>query len=140
MHSLPITPSFKKASKHAIKIAGRIAFLLLPQIFLVHFGFYKPFAGYLLGQPQTNPDPIQLYNAEYDSMRDSIRILVLLAFIPSTFWGYKFAFSKNESTRKALRIFQAILIQYGIPNGVNFCCIFAYNNADLFGIGGCKGL
>lgn len=140
MQTLPITPSFKKALRHAIKIAGRIAFLLLPQIFLVHFGYYKPFAGYFFGLPQTNPDPFQLYHANYDSMRDSIRILVLLAFIPSTFLGYKFAFSKKESTIKALRIFQAILIQYGLPNGVNFCCIFAYNNSDLFGIGGCKGL
>jgi len=131
----------KVASSRAFKIAGRVGFLLAPQLVLFAIGVYDhaAHAQGLVGAPvdprygQSN-EVGQLADFGYDTARDISRVVTALSTVPSSLAGMKIAFAQRDGGEAAMNVCKGLGVGFGGPTAVHLIGTFAINNFG--GLGG----
>jgi len=131
----------KVASSRAFKIAGRVGFLLAPQLVLFAIGVYDhaAHAQGLVGAPvdprygQSN-EVGQLADFGYDTARDISRVVTALSTVPSSLAGMKIAFAQRDGGEAAMNVCTGLGVGFGGPTAVHLIGTFAINNFG--GLGG----
>jgi hypothetical protein len=133
--------TLKKASSRALKVAGRVGFLLAPQLILMAIGIYDQsvHAQGLVGAPvdprfgQSN-EVGQLADYGYDTARDISRVVTALSTVPSSLAGMKIAFGQRDGGEAAMNVAKGLGVGFGGPTAVHLIGTFAINNFG--GLGG----
>jgi hypothetical protein len=131
----------KVVSSRAFKIAGRVGFLLAPQLVLFAIGVYDhaAHAQGLVGAPvdprygQSN-EVGQLADFGYDTARDISRVVTALSTVPSSLAGMKIAFAQRDGGEAAMNVCKGLGVGFGGPTAVHLIGTFAINNFG--GLGG----
>ncbi len=131
----------KVVSSRAMKVAGRVGFLLAPQLVLIAIGVYDQVAHAqgLVGAPvdprfgQSN-EVGQLADFGYDTARDISRVVTALSTVPSSLAGMKIAFGQRDGGESAMNVAKGLGIGFGGPTACHLIGTFAINNFG--GLGG----
>jgi hypothetical protein len=134
--------SLTKKLAPAAKVAGRVGFLLAPQLVLMAFGVYDHAAHAAGGLVGAAVDPAfgqanevgMLADYGYDSARDISRVVTALSTVPSSMAGMKIAFGQRDGGESAMNVAKGLGVGFGAPTAVHLLGTFAINNFG--GLGG----
>jgi hypothetical protein len=134
--------SLTKKLAPAAKVAGRVGFLLAPQLVLMAFGVYDHAAHAAGGLVGAAVDPAfgqanevgMLADYGYDTARDISRVVTALSTVPSSMAGMKIAFGQRDGGESAMNVAKGLGVGFGAPTAVHLLGTFAINNFG--GLGG----